>query len=156
MEKIIDLISNYDLLNNILTGTVFFEVTRIITGLELMNKDSFERVIMYYFAGMLISRIGSLFFEKAMLRSRFIEKSESNEYYKAEKSNSKIKLLNTYANIYRTQIANFAILSIVALLKGPDFTYCIISIIVGFVFAFAYRKQVDYIRKNVIFTNNSN
>ena len=29
MEKIIDIISNYDLLNNVLTGTVFFEVTRM-------------------------------------------------------------------------------------------------------------------------------
>ena len=125
--------------------------------------DSFlAELFMYYFVGMIISRIGSLFVEKALKKIEFDGKkflifADYKDYIDACKDDPKIEILSEVNNTYRTIIAAFisfgAVLIYDNLEKNCSCANEIIGILVGifvlFVFITSYKKQTGYIRKRV-------
>jgi hypothetical protein len=108
----------------------------------------------YYFAGLVISRVGSLLLEPAMKWIGFVRFASYKDFVSATRKDSKIEVLSEQNNVYRTLCTMLVGL---ALLKAYDVAVplwnlpgrTIVGIALFLLFAFSYRKQVEYIRQRV-------
>ena len=105
MEKIIDKISEYEIVNNIIPGAVYIYVLNHICTLQFKEEGVIQTIIMSYFIGVVIGRIGSLFIEPVMKKMKFIYHADYYKYINAEKTDEKIQVLLRVTNMYRTFIA---------------------------------------------------
>lgn len=163
----IEKISSYNIFNYLFPGVVFCNLVDLMTRFDFKIDNFLVELFMYYFVGMIISRIGSLFVEKALKKIEFDGKkflifADYKDYIDACKDDSKIEILSEVNNTYRTIVAAF--ISFGAVLIYDKFIYdnlekncsCaneIIAVLVGIfvfiVFIISYKKQTDYIRKRV-------
>ena len=60
IQIIIDKLSQYNFLTNILPGTVLCLMIEYVVGYHIINDDIYLSFIMFYFVGMVNSRFGSL------------------------------------------------------------------------------------------------
>ena len=59
MEAILSLLSTYELFNNIFPGIIFSYILSLQNYNIIPNKiDVYEKLFLYYFIGLIISRIG--------------------------------------------------------------------------------------------------
>lgn len=58
MKEILEKVSSYNLFNYLLPGTVFVFVLSKISGYNFIQKDLLIGAFLYYFIGLVISRIG--------------------------------------------------------------------------------------------------
>jgi hypothetical protein len=142
------------------------------TRFSLADGELLENVFIYYFVGIIISRIGSLFIEKILKsikvknkntnkKEAFLKFAPYNEYIEASENNPFIKILNEANNTYRTIIALFAVIIVVKLydwllydfinycISGNDLAFIIICLLAIVLFSKSYKKQTDYIRYRV-------
>ena len=63
VKSVLDKISSYNIFNNLFPGIVFCYIVDQTTRFTFI-RSGWENVVMYYFVGMLISRVGSLTVEK--------------------------------------------------------------------------------------------
>lgn len=171
-KSMLEKISSYNIFNNFFPGIIFCYMVKIFTNYELDMGNLWENLVVYYFWGLIIGRIGSLIIENLLLKIRiknkknktrenYIERAPYNEYIKASEKYSFIKILNETNNMYRAMISVFAcvliikiyeILSIylVDLFGQIEILLEIILLITGMIlFIMSYKKQTDYIRKRV-------
>ena len=157
MKDLLDRLSSYNFFNNLLPGVLFAILATKYTTVDLTSKDLFLGFFIYYFIGLVISRIGSLVIEPVLLKVKIIKYSDYSDYIKASKEDKKIDTLLEVNNTYRTIIAMFISL---ALFKGFDMLLAKYSIMVslgpyilGFclliLFLWSFRKQSNYINKRV-------
>jgi hypothetical protein len=160
MGDLINKISSYNLFNNLLPGVVFSAIVTYTTSYNLLFEDIIVSFFVYYFIGMVVSRIGSILIDPVLTGvpkdgepKKLIKTAPYNDYIDSCKVDNDIKLLSEVNNTYRTMIA-VMLLSVVAI--GIDAT-CIshiallilISIAVLILFIFAYKKQTEYVVKRV-------
>ena len=73
MESLLDKISSYNILNNIIPGAVFVYFWSALDIGTFPSDNIVESVILYYFCGLIVSRVASLviewFFKKVNLIS---------------------------------------------------------------------------------------
>jgi hypothetical protein len=100
MNTLLEKLSSYNLLNNLLPGVVFCYVTTEITGYKLVQKNVLIGLFLYYTIGLIIGRIGSLFIEPIL--KHFSPVSKYDDFVNASKIDKKIELLSETNNIYRT------------------------------------------------------
>lgn len=156
VEKCIEKLSSYDFLNNLLPGAVFCYFFSLITGYKFDN-DVIVNVCIYYFAGMLVSRIGSLIIEPLFKKIKIVKYADYDDFLIASDKDEKINCLSQTNNVYRTFLSAFITLSIIKLLVFLQEKYSIfnnkvdiaIAILLVGLLIFSYRKQTDYIRKRV-------
>ena len=67
-NKLIEKISSYNIFNNLLPGIIFCYIVEKTTRLIFQTGEVWEKFFIYYFAGMIINRIGSILVEP-MLKS---------------------------------------------------------------------------------------
>ncbi|WP_297204880.1 hypothetical protein [uncultured Brachyspira sp.] len=157
MDKFLDKITSYNLLNNILPGAVTYYILKMLTHLNIPDFSILGEIFIYYFIGLLCSRIGSLIIEPICKTFKFVVYADYSDYSKAEEKDSKINILLEVNNMYRTFSASFFILiliSVVNILKFHKISlnnlYLYGFIFVCFIlFLFSYRKQTSYIVKKV-------
>ena len=157
MEKIFEKIGSYNLLNNMLPGAVFVFLLKGVVGIDILQKDVVNNLFLFYFVGMIISRIGSLFIEPICKKLKFVVYANHDAFLEACKSDLKIDALSEINNTYRTFFAGtIAILGIWGYKKIGEYIQLLISILPFVVvifllclFAFSYRKQTSYIRSRV-------
>lgn len=102
MGKIIEKLDPYELMTSFLPGAFFCLMLKAFYGLEFFNNASgIEEVVVYYFAGLIVNRIGSVIVKPSLLKMKFIKESVYNEYVEAEKKDPKIKTLVEICNYYR-------------------------------------------------------
>lgn len=65
VEKIAEKISSYDLINNLILGVVYISIAERTTSFKLGTYNLITQAVLYYFAGIVIGRIGSLCVEKS-------------------------------------------------------------------------------------------
>lgn len=157
MEKFIDKLSSYNLLNNMLPGSVFCYLFNKIVNINLLQDNIIENLFLYYFVGMIISRIGSVIVEPICMKIRFVVFAPYKDYVKASLGDDKINVLSETNNAYRAMLSMCLILLITKvyfitifkidwLAKNTNF---IVVICLMFLFAFSYKKQTNYVRKRV-------
>lgn len=164
MKEIIDKISSYNFFNYLLPGIVFAFIMREFTKIDITNNELVYSMFIYYFIGMIISRIGSIIIEPVFKKIKILKFSDYKDFVEASRNDSKIELFSEVNNTYRTITSiGFSLL----LLKLVLFIFEIIEVsedlqkLVGviflfFLFSFSYRKQTNYITKRIETAKNKN
>lgn len=120
-------------------------------GYDFIDNNWLINFIVYYFAGIVNSRVSSLIIESLCQKLSFIEWRDYSSYNKIKKRQPFIATNQEIANMYRSMASVFMIALFVLLYKQIS-EYCIwfknngywIGLILLFIlFLFSYRKQVN-------------
>ena len=157
MDKLFEKISSYNLLNNLIPGGVFCFLLHRICSIDILGNSVVENLFIYYFVGMVISRVGSILIEPIAKKIKLVSYVDYNDYIVASKKDPKIDILLETSNLYRTIVAGGLLILIVKLYicagqKIQVFSYATPYIIVIFfliIFLFSFRKQTQYIKRRV-------
>lgn len=157
MKEIIDKISSYNLFNYLFPGIIFVVLLRRFSTIDLIIENNFLGAFLYYFIGLVISRIGSLILEPLFKKIKLVTFSDYKDFIDASKKDEKIELFSEVNNTYRTIASLFLCLSITVIYDKFISEYLtkygidIYLITVGLLalFMFSYRKQTSYINKRI-------
>ncbi len=157
MNDLISKISSYNLFNNLLPGVIFVALSKTLTKYDFVQKDIIIGLFVYYFIGLIISRIGSLIIEPILKFFKIIKYSTHEDYIIASKSDDLINQLLESNNMYRTISSLFVCLSSLKIFELISNKYQFINnfasefLVVGLLilFIFSYRKQTQIIKKRV-------
>jgi hypothetical protein len=157
MKELLEKVSSYNLFNYLLPGTVFVFALSKISDYNFLQKDLLIGAFLYYFIGLIISRVGSIIIEPLLKKWKFLKFAKYSDFVIYSKKDEKIDILSETNNMYRTIIA--LILSLV-LVKGFDLvavktgmndawqSIVVLTLLLA-LFLFSYRKQTDYITKRI-------
>lgn len=157
MKDILDKLTSYNLFNYLLPGVIFAAMVSKLTDLTLIQTDIVIGVFVYYFLGLVISRVGSLFIEPLLKKIEFLKFASYEDFLVASKNDPKIEVLSESNNMYRT-FCSMLLLTILAILYEyvaqqwqllQEHTSSIILSALLILFLFAYRKQTTYIAKRI-------
>lgn len=158
MENLLDRLSSYNLLNNLLPGVLFLVLIDVLDIVDVDEGNLYLMLFGGYFAGMIISRIGSVVIEPWFKRWKIICYAKYEDFLKAEVKDIKITTLLSESNMFRSFVAMFLLLLVLFIgclsssvkewLRTPC-AIIIILILLLILFTVSYRKQSSYIRKRV-------
>lgn len=157
MKDLIDKLSSYNIFNYLFPGVVFSLLTAKLTRYNLIFDNLFIGTFAYYFIGLVISRIGSVFIEPILKWSGFVKFAEYKDFVKVSKTDTKLEVLSEANNMYRTIIS---LLVTVFILMGSqkiakhwsffnENQDILALIFLFFLFGFSYRKQTNYITHRI-------
>jgi hypothetical protein len=157
MNDLISKISSYNLFNYFFPGVVFSVIVSNVSQLNLIQDDLLTGAFLYYFIGMIISRVGSLIIEPTLKKIRVVKFSDYGDFIQASQKDEKIELLSEVNNTYRTLISMFilllftkgylCILSFFEIDNLYNWVFLIIFLLA--LFLFSYRKQTSHINKRI-------
>lgn len=178
IKNVAEKISSYNIFNNLFPGIVFCHIVERTTRFSFVHDNVWENLFIFYFVGMIISRIGSIFIEKWLKtikvknkktnsKEPFLKFAPYDRYVDACKNDPFIITLNETNNTYRTIVAMTILIIAVKLYDwliydlvqclgqvGNNLFFVIICLIVSVLFMYSYKKQTDYIRSRVEKYNN--
>lgn len=70
MKDLLDKLSSYNIFNYLLPGVLFAGMSKSVSGYDLVQENLLVGVFVYYFIGMVISRLGSLLVEPLLKKAR--------------------------------------------------------------------------------------
>lgn len=156
MKELLDRLSQYNLFNYLLPGALFAVLVEV-SSFRLLQDDIVTGLLVYYFTGLVVSRIGSLMVEPLMKWCHFVAFAPYREFVRGCVKDAKLEILSEANNRYRTLAAAFLCLGFVA--AGDRVAYWLgVSreaqklVIIGLLFvlfSLAYRKQTAYVRQRV-------
>jgi len=157
MADIIDKLSSYNIFNNLLPGTLFAGIGSQISSYSLVETNLLIAPFLYYFYGLVISRIGSLVVEPLLKKLGFLKFAGYEDYVAASKQDASLDRLSEVNNMYRTLCSLLFFLGAVVVLNALTHAFPVIDRIVPYVgglgllvlFLFSYRKQTSYIAKRI-------
>ncbi len=157
MKDIIDKISSYNLFNYLFPGIVFVVILKQVTSFNLIIENNLLGIFLYYFIGLIISRIGSILLEPIFKKVKLVKFSNYSDFLTASKNDEKIELFSEINNTYRT-ISSLLFCLLIAILYERFLSDVISSLhieqylfILGLLILFilSYRKQTEYINKRI-------
>lgn len=157
MKDLLEKLSSYNIFNYLLPGVVFVVITSSLTSYNFIQDDIVIGVFLYYFIGLVVSRIGSIVVEPILKWLRFVYFSDYRDYVRASEQDKLLEVLSEANNMYRTFLSLFLCLSILKAFEAITAYYpslrewLPIIIVLGLIslFAFSYRKQTNYISRRV-------
>jgi hypothetical protein len=157
MSELLDKISSYNLFNYLFPGVIFAFAASKLTHYSFLEKEVLVAAFVYYFIGMVISRVGSLLIEPALKYSKFIHFVEYKKFVSASKKDPELELLSEVNNTFRTLCALFVSLLVLKAYEklAQHFPWfeshglLILSIFLLLMFGFSYRKQTRYVTKRI-------
>lgn len=146
-------ISNYNILNNLIPGTILCVVFKYLVGYDFMSVGTLELIVICYFAGMINSRVGSLIMEPLLKKVKWVIFRDHHTFVEAEQKDKKINSLVEVNNMYRSMISvTFTALLVKLYYVGVeqhwDFgnvSEWVLLVAILVLFGFAYKKQTKYI-----------
>lgn len=158
LKLLVEKLSQYNFLTNILPGTVLCLILKSIVGVNIIPDDYYQASIVFYFVGMVNGRVGSILIEPILKKTKIVVFIPYSEFISAEKRDDKITILSQENNAYRSYISvafialalyiSTRILALKPLTISID--YKIILLLALFIlFLFSYRKQTNFVRKRV-------
>lgn len=158
IKAILEKISSYNILTNIIPGAVLCVVLRFLVGYDVFTGQTwFVLGVIFYIIGVINNRFGSLVIGPFLKWIHFVNPCSYKDYIKAENTDAKVAVLNTENNVFRSYVAVFT-LSLIALLYKTvlsrwgflsDNINVVILLLLVILFAFAYRKQTKMISERV-------
>lgn len=157
MKAILDKLSSYNIFNYLFPGFLFVIVGEKFTSISLLYEKWFIGVFLYYFYGLVISRLGSLIVEPLLKRVKFVQFAPYKDYLEAAKLDARIEIFSEQNNMYRT-LCSMSILLIALKIAeqikdawpwGADVNSFIFVIGLLVIFLFSYRKQTQYVVQRV-------
>lgn len=158
IKTLIDKLSQYNFVTNILPGTVLCLILKYIVGYDLfVTNEWYQMGIIFYFVGMVNNRFSSLVIEWTMKKTKIVEFSKYKEFVAAEKKDSKITTLSMENNVFRSYISVCTISIIASWFKLvaenvswiDEWKMQFLLVAMLLLFTLSYRKQTSYVRKRV-------
>ena len=165
IKTLLEKASNYNFLNHIIPGSIFCCVYQRMTGHVILGESFVASLVLVYFVGILISRVGSLIVEplctfKFWKIGSIVKYAQYSDFFKAEKADKKISLLVAWNNMYRTFVAMSGMLLFYRLVARISRNVpCLdwmhrykIELMLLFVFVLfivSFRKQTSYVTRRV-------
>ena len=157
LKLVIDKLSQYNFLTNILPGTVLCIILKYLVGYDLIPDDYYQAGIVFYFVGMVNSRVGSLVIEPILKAISWVKFVPYSEFLRAEKEDAKLTMLSQENNVFRSYISVMFISILGYIYKTCSLDLrlslnneSLVLIVVLFVlFLFAYKKQTSFVSKRV-------
>ena len=172
VKNVIEKVSSYHIFNYFFPGIIFCWLIDKVTRVSISTGEVWKDIFIYYFVGMTISRIGSIYIEAALRSVKIPNKDRKKEpflnfipygdYITASKKDGFIKTLNEMNNTYRTLLTVFIVATGVKLYAiffydmvqgfgdtGNSVSLLILFLLTIILFVNSYRKQTDYIKKRV-------
>lgn len=158
IKTLIDKLSQYNFVTNILPGTVLCLILKHIVGYDLfVTNEWYQMGIIFYFVGMVNNRFSSLVIELTMKKTKIVKFSNYKEFIAAEKKDSKITVLSMENNVFRSYISVCTISLIASLFKLiadnvnwiDEWKMQFLLVALLLLFTLSYRKQTSYVRERV-------
>ena len=155
MDKLIEKIDSYNIFNYFVPGAIVFEFLRMLVAAPSVS-DVLSRLLIYYFTGLTVSRIGSMLLEPVFKAIHLVRHSDYDAYVKACEADKKIELFVEIANMYRTIYVG-ALVCLVATFTvetSPELSIRLLDVrlallALALLFFLSYRKQSNYVNKRV-------
>jgi hypothetical protein len=150
MSELLQKLSTYNIFNYLFPGVVFVILLNRYTEINLVVDDVILGMFLYYFFGLVLSRIGSILIEPALRCTKIVEFSDYARFIRASKLDDKIELLSEVNNMHRTIIAMLVVLLAISICNG-SVTCLLTTSLLGIVtlFVLSYRKQTSFITKRI-------
>ena len=157
MGAILEKISSYNLFNYLFPGAIFAVLADRAGALDLPEGDIATLLLIYYFIGLAVSRVGSVVLEPLLRASRLVRYSDYSDYIRAYAKDTKLEVLLEVGNTYRTLAAAFLLLPLAwagrwaadALELDAAHRYIVLAVLLLVLFLFSFGKQSSYIAKRV-------
>lgn len=154
---ILDKLSQYNFLTNILPGTVLCILLHYLVGYNLLLSDYYLAGILFYFAGMVNSRFGSLVVEPLLKGLKIVVFAPYSDFVRAEIQDAKLTVISQENNTYRSYVSVMVLVLLAYLYKmtlanieivGNNEIVILLALLIV-LFVCSYRKQTNYVRKRV-------
>ena len=156
MKAILEKLSAYNIFSYLLPGLLFVSLGERLTSFSLIQRSWIVGIVLYYFIGLVISRVGSLIVKPVLERIGFVKEAPYADYVEASESDSRIGILSAQNNLFRTLCAMCIMLmglkigeKVMGILPWGADVYDFIFLVGLFVLLlFSYRKQArDVVRR---------
>lgn len=156
-KDLIDKLSSYNLFNYLLPGVIFSYFAERFVGYSVIRDNVVIDVFVFYFIGLVISRIGSLVIEPFLKKVGLVKFAEYHDFVQAASIDPKIEILSESNNSYRTLVSTFLLLGLLMLYRfstlhfsiAPTFNRILAIVFLATLFFLSYRKQSQYITKRI-------
>lgn len=154
--KLLDKISSYQIFNYLFPGVIFIEGVEIMKIISFPDDILIFRFFLYYIAGMILSRIGSVIIEKIYKKFCWVIYANYKNYLSALKKDEKLDILVMENNTYRTLIATFLVLLLLyclsqfswfSIFNNSTWSTIVFIVLLIILFSFSFAKQTSFIRK---------
>ena len=157
MQAILEKLSAYNIFSYLLPGLLFVSLGERLTSFSLIQRSWIVGIVLYYFIGLVISRVGSLIVKPILERVGFVKEAPFEDYVEASASDSRIGVLSTRNNLFRTLCAMVMMLiglkigeKVIGILPWGADVYDFIFLVGLFVLLlFSYRKQAQAVVRRV-------
>lgn len=157
MNELLGKISSYHLFNYLLPGCLFAVAASKFTHHQFIQQNVILGLFLYYFYGLVISRLGSLILEPFLKWVHFLNFADYGEFVLACKDDPKIDILSEINNMYRTLCSLLVVLVLAWAYAGVESRWlwlgnCALPFsffVLLTLFLFSYRKQTKYIGSRV-------
>jgi hypothetical protein len=157
MSDLFQKLSSYNIFNNLFPGTVFVVLAAAVTPFDLRQEDIVIGLFVYYFIGLIISRIGSIAIEPLLKHLKVVRFADYSEFVKASQRDSRIEVLSETNNMYRTLCSMIVCVGALNIYGWASGCWSAIrywglgALVCGLLvlFCLAYSKQTRYIVKRV-------
>ena len=158
MEQLLDKLSRYHILNNLIPGIVFLYIIDAIGIYSTAFDNAYGVFFIGYIAGMVLSRLGSIIIEPWFKNWNIVNYAPYPDFLKAEQKDNKINILLEENNMYRTLVTLFivvlllyvcSLISVINTFMHTKWAVLVIIVLLLIVYVLAYRKQTSYIKRRV-------
>ncbi len=158
MEKFLDKLSRYHILNNLIPGISFLYIIDIIGVFSIDFNNAYGVFFIGYIAGMTLSRLGSVITETWFKKWKIVNYAPYEDFLKAEPKDEKIGILLEDNNLYRTLVTLFIVVlllyvcslfPIINAFMHTKWAILVLLVLLLLLYVLAYRKQTSYIRERV-------
>lgn len=167
LKQVIDKISSYNILNYLYPGILFCYLLGVLFDVDVLSDNWVDNLIICYFVGMVLSRIGSVIIEPIMKKikvrkQQLLKYVPYADYEKASSIEPMVATLSEVNNTYRTLLACFVCLlgykiciainkmcvkiNITFFQDNKDWLLLVFLIML---FTCSYIKQTSYVRERV-------
>ncbi len=157
MEDILKKISSYNLFNYLFPGTLFAVLADRFTHYSFIQNDLLSTAFLYYFIGLVISRVGSLIIEPFLKWVHFLRFAQYTDYVAASQKDPQVPEFSEVNNTYRTLCSMFLVLIALKIYEmisprmiflGQWQLYILLGVLF-IIFIASYRKQTEYVRRRI-------
>lgn len=157
MSDFLDKLSSYNLFNYLLPGTLFAGLGSAYSSYSFIHDNLLIAVFIYYFLGLIISRVGALIIEPALRKLGFLNFTDYRAFVTASRRDKALVTLSETNNMYRTLCSLILLLAGLLALDAVVTIFPILTEMIHYVLFFlllilflcSYRKQTDYISRRV-------
>jgi len=158
VKELMEKISTYNIFNYLFPGAIFVVILNGVVGINLYQDNLVLGFFVYYFIGLIISRVGSLIVEPLLKKTGFVVFADYDDYVEASKKDEKIDLYSEINNMYRTVMSLIALIMFAMMYKAWADNLSLGSWSLGtwlslmlllVIFLFSYKKQTLYVVKRV-------